>query len=128
MNIVTLVATTLVTMITIKTVTITAVTMVMVIVITNTMTMVKIISGMMTSVCNENKVAVTSVVTLAMIKVPKCIRTISSVHFKVVVMRSEKPICAPPRLSEVSLTSPLKRFQRSSDYYDLLSSFQRKIV
>ena len=48
-------------MITIKTVAITVVTMVMVIVITNTMTMVKIISGM-TSVCNENKVVVTSVV------------------------------------------------------------------
>ena len=27
-------------------------------------------------------------------------------------MRSEKPLCAPHRLSEVSLTSPLKRFQK----------------
>ena len=34
------------------------------------------------------------------------------VQFKTVSMRSEKPICAPPRLSEVSgLKSPLKRFQ-----------------
>ena len=29
--------------------------------------------------------------------------------------RSEKPICAPPRLSEVSPTLPLKRLQCSSD-------------
>ena len=28
-----------------------------------------------------------------------------------VCMRSDKPICAPPRLSEVSPTLPLKRFQ-----------------
>ena len=32
-----------------------------------------------------------------------------------VSMRSEKPICAPPRLSEVSPTLALKRFQFSSD-------------
>ena len=37
-------------------------------------------------------------------------------------MRSEKPICAPPRLSEVSPTLPLKRFQCSDD--GPLSSFQ----
>ena len=30
-------------------------------------------------------------------------------------MRPEKPACAPPRLSEVSPMSPLKRFQCSSD-------------
>ena len=34
---------------------------------------------------------------------------------RAVSMRSEKPICAPPRLSEVSPTLPLKRFQCSSD-------------
>ena len=40
----------------------------------------------------------------------------SSVHFKMAYMRSEKPICAPPRLSEVSPTLPFKRFQCSSDW------------
>ena len=43
-------------------------------------------------------------------------RLFSSVQFKVVSMRSEKPICAPPRLSEVSPTLPFKRFQCSSDW------------
>ena len=38
-----------------------------------------------------------------------------SVRFKMVSVRSEKPICALPGLSEVSPTSPLKRFQCSSD-------------
>ena len=38
-----------------------------------------------------------------------------SVHFRMISMRLEKPICAPPRLSEVSPTLPLKRFQCSSD-------------
>ena len=37
------------------------------------------------------------------------------VQFKMVSMRSKKPIGAPPRLPEVSLTLPLKRFQCSSD-------------
>ena len=41
---------------------------------------------------------------------------VCSVRFKVVSMRSEKPICAPPRLSEVSPTLPLKWFQCSSDW------------
>ena len=36
--------------------------------------------------------------------------TISSVQFRMVSMRSEKPICAPPRLSEVSPTLALKGF------------------
>ena len=40
----------------------------------------------------------------------------SSVQFKVVSMRSEKPICAPLRLSEVFPKLPLKRFQGSSDW------------
>ena len=31
--------------------------------------------------------------------------------------RAEKPICAPPRLSEVSPTLPLKQFQCSSDWW-----------
>ena len=39
----------------------------------------------------------------------------SSVPFRTVSMRSEKPICAPSRLSEVSKTLPLKRFRCSSD-------------
>ena len=38
--------------------------------------------------------------------------------------RSEKPICAPPRLSEVSPTLPLKRLQFSSTDDGPLSSFQ----
>ena len=38
----------------------------------------------------------------------------SSVQFKMVYVRSEKPICAPPRLKDVSPTSPLKLFQCSS--------------
>ena len=33
----------------------------------------------------------------------------ASVQFKMVSMREETPICVPPRLSEVSPTSPLKR-------------------
>ena len=40
-----------------------------------------------------------------------------------IIMRSEKPICAPPRLSEISATSPLKRFQCLIDDGPL-SSFQ----
>ena len=39
----------------------------------------------------------------------------SSVQFKMVSMRSEKIICAPPGLSKVFPTSPLKQFQCSSD-------------
>ena len=38
------------------------------------------------------------------------------VQFKTVSMCSEKTIRAPPRLSEVSPTSPLKQFQCSSDW------------
>ena len=40
---------------------------------------------------------------------------LTSVQFKMVSMHSEKPICAPPHLSEVSPALPLKRFQCSSD-------------
>ena len=40
----------------------------------------------------------------------------SSVQGKMVSIRSEKPIWAPPRLSEVSPTLPLKRCQCSSDW------------
>ena len=40
----------------------------------------------------------------------------SSLQFKMVSMHSEKPICTPPRLSEVSPMSPLKWFQCSSDW------------
>ena len=39
---------------------------------------------------------------------------ISSLQFNVVSVRSERPICAPPRLSEVSPMLPLKHFQCSS--------------
>ena len=39
----------------------------------------------------------------------------SSVQFRMVSMRLEKPICAPPCLSEVSPMLPLKWFQCSSD-------------
>ena len=40
----------------------------------------------------------------------------SSIQFKMVSVLSEKPICAPPRLSEFSPASPLNRFQCSSDW------------
>ena len=38
-----------------------------------------------------------------------------AVQFQMLSMRSGKPICAPPLLSETSPTSPLKQFQCSSD-------------
>ena len=41
----------------------------------------------------------------------------SSVQFKLVSMCLEKPICAPPHLSEVSPMSSLKWFQCSSDWW-----------
>ena len=40
---------------------------------------------------------------------------VCTIQFEMVSMRSEKPICAPPHLSQVSPTSPLKRLQCSSD-------------
>ena len=52
----------------------------------------------------------------------------SSVQFKMVSMRSEMPICAPPRLSEVSPTLPLKRFQCLSDWRWPSLVLSRKIV
>ena len=48
----------------------------------------------------------------------------SSVQFNMVVMRSEKPICAPPRLSAVSPTLPLKQFLCCMTDDGPLSSFQ----
>ena len=48
------------------------------------------------------------------------------VQFKMVSMRSERPICAPPRLSEVPPTMPLKRFNIRLIDDGLLSSFQRR--
>ena len=45
-----------------------------------------------------------------------CSVQFSSVQFKMVSMRAENPICAPPRLSEVSPTLSIKRFQCSSDW------------
>ena len=47
-----------------------------------------------------------------------------SFQFKMVSIRSEKAICAPPRLSEVPPRLPLKRFQCSSNDDGPLSSFQ----
>ena len=52
----------------------------------------------------------------------------SSVQFKTVYMRTERPIGAPPRLSEVSPTLPLKRFQCSSDCRWLSVLLSREIV
>ena len=52
----------------------------------------------------------------------------SSVQFKMVSMSSEKPICAPPSLSEVSPMLPLKRFQCSSDWRWPSLVLSRKIV
>ena len=40
----------------------------------------------------------------------------SSVQFKMVSVCLEKPICAPPRLSEISPMLPLKQFQCSPDW------------
>ena len=40
---------------------------------------------------------------------------VGSVQFEMVSMQSEKSICAPPRLSEVSPTLPLKQLQCLSD-------------
>ena len=48
----------------------------------------------------------------------------SSIQQKMVSMRSKKPICAPPRLSEVSPTSPLKQFQCSFDCMALSRPFK----
>ena len=42
---------------------------------------------------------------------------LSSVQFKMVSMCSEKPISAPPHLSEVSPASPFKWFQCLSDWW-----------
>ena len=55
---------------------------------------------------------------------------ISSVQFKMVPMRSEKPIqlCAPPRVSEVPPTLPLKLFQCSPDWRWSSLVLSRKIV
>ena len=50
----------------------------------------------------------------------------NSVQFKKISMRSEKPICAPSRLSEVPSTSPLKRFQCLVDD-GTLSPFQGRL-
>ena len=51
-----------------------------------------------------------------------------SVQFKTASMRWEKPIRAPPRLSEVSPTLPLKRFQCSSDWRWPFLVLSRKMV
>ena len=52
-----------------------------------------------------------------------------SFQFKVVSMRSEKPIlCAPPSLWEVSRTLPLRQFQCSFDWRRPSLVFSRKIV
>ena len=47
----------------------------------------------------------------------------SSVQFKWVFMRSKKPLlCAPPRLSDVSPTLPLKQFRCSSQWLTMALS------
>ena len=54
----------------------------------------------------------------------------SSVQFKVVSMPSEKLICTPPCLSDVSTTLPSKQFQCASDWDESplwLSSFQGRL-
>ena len=53
---------------------------------------------------------------------------ISTDQFKMVSMCSEKPICALPRLSEVSPTLPLKQFQCSPDWRWPSVVLSRKIV
>ena len=45
----------------------------------------------------------------------------SSVQFKMASTRLEKPICAPPLLSDVSLMLLLKQFQCSTDDWPFLS-------
>ena len=42
-------------------------------------------------------------------------RKTSSVQFRMVCTLAEKPMCAPPRFSEVSPTLPLKQFQNASE-------------
>ena len=62
--------------------------------------------------------AVGSYVCLVLCYTPKCERItsvqFSSVQIRMVNMSSEKPICAPSRLSEVCPTLPLKHFHCSS--------------
>ena len=53
---------------------------------------------------------------------------VSSVRFRMVSMLSKKSICAPPHLSEVSPTSPLKPIQCSSDSRWPALVLSRKIV
>ena len=52
----------------------------------------------------------------------------SSVQFKMESVRSEKPVCAPPSLSEVTPALSLKRFQCSSDWRWPSLGLSRKIV
>ena len=54
-------------------------------------------------------------------------RCLNSVQFKMVFMRSEKPICAPFSLSEVFPTLPLKRSQCLSDWRWPSLDLSRKI-
>ena len=51
-----------------------------------------------------------------------------SSNFKLIHLRSEKPICAQLRLSEVSPTLPLKQFHRSSDWRWTFLILFRKFV
>ena len=52
--------------------------------------------------------------------------TDSNSSVRMVSVLSEKPICSPSRLPEVSPTLPLKQFQCTSDWRCPLSFFQRK--
>ena len=56
------------------------------------------------------------------------LRLFCSVQFKMVSMHSKKPTCAPPRLSGVSPTLPLKRIPCSSDWWWPSLVLSRKIV
>ena len=57
-----------------------------------------------------------------------CCMSNSLVQFKMVIMCLEKPICTPPRLSEVSPTLPLKRFQCPPGWWWPSLVHSRKIV
>ena len=51
-----------------------------------------------------------------------------AVQFKMVSMHSEKLVCTPPHLSEVSPVSPLKLFQCLSDWWWPSLILSRKII
>ena len=64
----------------------------------------------------DNLLSVLTVIISKISIVPFVSALTSSVHFKMVSIRSEMPICAPSRLSEVFPVLSLKRFRCSSDW------------